>query len=155
MAPFKKHELDDFGNELYRVLKPGARCACSEYLLSPHFDWNNKYHTKLHKSFLPTLAATQSLYAADVCTALERLVLPLYCLHHQSVAWPLGEQKRNLIWGVRGIVWGLESISILPEWVGSVLSLLQKGGPAWTDAENAKIADPNWRIVAEKPENST
>jgi hypothetical protein len=34
-----------------------------------------------------------------------------------------------------------------PPWKG----LLQSGGQAWTDAEKAKIADLNWRIVAEKP----
>jgi hypothetical protein len=28
---------------------------------------------------------------------------------------------------------------------------LQSGGEAWTLAEKAKIADLNWRIVAEKP----
>ena len=28
--------------------------------------------------------------------------------------------------------------------------LLQRGGQAWTDAEKMKIADLNWRIVAEK-----
>jgi len=32
----------------------------------------------------------------------------------------------------------------------SLATLLQKGGQAWTDAEKAKIADLNWRIVAEK-----
>jgi sterol 24-C-methyltransferase len=31
------------------------------------------------------------------------------------------------------------------------LDLLQKGGDAWTQAERAKIADLNWRIVAVKP----
>ena len=31
------------------------------------------------------------------------------------------------------------------------LDLLQAGGLAWNEAEKAKIADLNWRIVAEKP----
>jgi sterol 24-C-methyltransferase len=46
---------------MYRVLKPGTRYSCSEYLLTPHFDWNNEEHVALHRSFLPTLAATQSM----------------------------------------------------------------------------------------------
>ena len=41
---FKKEELDDHAREMYRVLKPGSRYACSEYLLSPYFDWNNEEH---------------------------------------------------------------------------------------------------------------
>ena len=69
---FKKEELDDHAREMHRVLKPGARYACSEYLLTPHFDWDDEEHVRLHKAFLPTLAATQSMYPADVCAALER-----------------------------------------------------------------------------------
>jgi sterol 24-C-methyltransferase len=48
------------------------------------------------------------------------------------------------------VVRGLEAIRILPPWVEELLGLLQEGGQAWTDAEKAKIADLNWRIVAEK-----
>ena len=59
---FKKEELDDHAREMYRVLKPGARYACSEYLLTPHFDWNNEEHVTLHKSF----PANAGGYAIDV-----------------------------------------------------------------------------------------
>jgi sterol 24-C-methyltransferase len=48
------------------------------------------------------------------------------------------------------VVRGLEMLRIMPAWVEQSLDLLQKGGQAWTDAEKAKIADLNWRIVAEK-----
>jgi len=80
---FKKEELDSCAQEMFRVLKPGSRYACSEYLLSPYFDWTNEEHANLHKKYLPTLAATQSMYPADVCKALERAgyQLPLRALH--------------------------------------------------------------------------
>jgi sterol 24-C-methyltransferase len=41
---FKKEELDEHASEMYRVLKPGTRYSCSEYLLSPYFVWNNEEH---------------------------------------------------------------------------------------------------------------
>ena len=149
---FKKEELDDYAKEMYRVLKPGARYACSEYLLTPHFDWNNEEHVALHQTFLPTLAATQSMYPADVCAALERAGFKiLISAPSKSEAWPLAEQKRDLILKGRRVVRALEAIRVLPPWVEESLDLLQKGGQAWTDAEKAKIADLNWRIVAEKP----
>jgi sterol 24-C-methyltransferase len=148
---FKKEELDDHAREMYRVLKPGARYSCSEYLLTPHFDWNNEEHVTLHKSYLPTLAATQSMYPADVCAALERAGFKiLVSAPSRGPAWPLGEQKRDLILMGRKVVRGLESVRVLPPWVEESLDLLQTGGQAWTDAEKAKIADLNWRIVAEK-----
>ena len=148
---FKKEELDAHAQEMARVLKPGARYACSEYLLTPYFDWDNEEHVALHRLYLPTLAATQSMYPADVCAALERAGFKiLVSAPSKSEAWPLAEQKRDLIlWG-RRLIRGLERIRVAPSWVEESLDLLQKGGQAWTDAERAKIADLNWRIVAEK-----
>jgi sterol 24-C-methyltransferase len=137
---------------MYRVVKPGARYACSEYLLTPHFDWNNEEHVTLHRTFLPTLAATQSMYPADVCAALESAGFKiLISAPSKGEAWPICEQKSNLVAMGRKVVRALEAIRVLPPWVEESLGLLQKGGQAWTDAEKAKIADLNWRIVAEKP----
>jgi len=149
---FKKEELDDHAKEMYRVLKPGTRYACSEYLLTPYFDWNNEEHVTLHKSYLPTLAATQSMYPPDVCAALERAGFNILVSGpSKRPAWPICEQKRNLIFMGRKVIRALEAIRVLPPWVEESLELLQTGGQAWTDAEKAKIADLNWRIVAEKP----
>jgi sterol 24-C-methyltransferase len=153
---FKKEELDDHAKEMFRVLKPGARYACSEYLLTPHFDWNNEEHVTLHKSFLPTLAATQSMYPADVCAALERAGFNIVLsAPSKSEAWPICEQKRDLIAMARKAIRTLEKMRIMPPWVEESLDLLQKGGESWTVAEKAKIADLNWRIVAEKPVKKT
>ena len=148
---FKKEELDDHAREMYRVLKPGARYSCSEYLLTPHFDWNNNEHLALHKAFLPLLAATHSMYPADVCAALERAGFNiLVSAPSKGEAWPLCEQKSDLVAMARRVVRALEMIRVLPPWVEESLDLIQQSGQAWTDAEKAKIADLNWRIVAEK-----
>jgi len=149
---FKKEELLDHAKEMFRVLKPGARYSCSEYLLTPHFDWDNEEHAALHKSYLPTLAATQSMYPADVCAALEKAGFKvIVSAPSKSEAWPICEQKRDMIKLARKAIRGLEKVRIMPPWVEESLDLLQTGGESWTEAEKAKIADLNWRIVAEKP----
>jgi sterol 24-C-methyltransferase len=149
---FKEEELDSCAQEMFRVLKPGSRYACSEYLLSPYFDWSNEEHANLHKKYLPTLAATQSIYPADVCKALERAGFKiLLSAPSKSPAWPICEQKRDLILRVRKVIRFFQRIKLIPAWVEESLDLLQTGGQSWTDAEKAKIADLNWRIVAEKP----
>ncbi len=148
---FKKDELDAHAAEMHRVLRPGARYACSEYLLTPFFDWDDPEHVALHRLYLPTLAATQSMYPADVCAALERAGFRiLVSAPSRSEAWPLCEQKRDLILHGRRLVRLLEKARIAPPWIEESLDLLQRGGEAWTLAERAKIADLNWRIVAEK-----
>lgn len=32
------------GQRMYRVVKPGAKHACSEYLLTPFLDWESEEH---------------------------------------------------------------------------------------------------------------
>ncbi|AXT84289.1 class I SAM-dependent methyltransferase [Aeromicrobium sp. A1-2] len=148
---FKKEELDLHAREMYRVLKPGARYACSEYLLTPYFDWENEEHVALHRLFLPTLAATRSMYPADVCGALERAGFHIeLSAPSRSEAWPLCDQKSDLIRRGRHLVRALEKIKVAPAWIEESLELLQRGGEAWNEAERAKIADLNWRIVATK-----
>jgi len=137
---------------MFRVLKPGARYACSEYLLTPFFDWDNEEHVNLHKAYLPTLAATQSMYPADVCAALEEAGFTIVLsAPSKSAAWPICEQKRDLILMARRVIRSLERMRMMPAWVEQSLDLLQTGGEAWTQAEKAKIADLNWQIIAEKP----
>jgi sterol 24-C-methyltransferase len=149
---FKKAELDAHAREMFRVLKPGARYACSEYLLTPHFDWSDGEHVALHKLFLPTLAATQSMYPADVCAALARAGFRVVLsAPSKAPAWPICEQKRDLIAMGRKMIRALEAVGLLEPWVEESLDLLQRGGEAWTLAEKAKLADLNWRIVAERP----
>ncbi|MEI6793577.1 MAG: class I SAM-dependent methyltransferase, partial [Actinomycetes bacterium] len=148
---FKKEELDAHAAEMYRVLKPGSRYACSEYLLTPHFDWGNEEHVALHKLFLPTLAATHSMYPDDVCAALERAGFRiLLSAPSKSEAWPLCDQKTSLIRRGHYAVRGLAAVGIAPVSMKESLDLLMRGGQAWNEAERAKIADLNWRIVATK-----
>lgn len=151
--PFmKKEELDALATEMYRVLKPGARYACSEYLLTADFDWNDQDHVRLKETYMPTLAATSSLYAADVCSALERVGFRiLVSAPSRRPAWPFWRERRDMTIRVRKVVRALEAIRLLPKEVDEGLALLQSGGEAWINAEKAKLADLNWRIVAEKP----
>ena len=149
---FKEHELDSVAKEIFRVLKPGAAYACSEYLLTPHFDRSDEEHLALHRLFLPTLAATQSNYPSAVVAALERAGFEVE-LSAPSVApaWPLTDQKTTLIRLLRFVAASLAHLNVAPHsWV-KLLDNLLKGGAAWMDAEKRKLADLNWRIRARKP----
>ena len=149
---FKQNELDFTAREIYRVLKPGAKYACGEYLLTPFFDWNNEEHVRLHSLFLPTLAATQSNYPQDVTSALERAGFKVL-LSAPSVAptWPLTDQKTDLFILMRSIVRGLVRFGVVGSWFDHLISNLLLGGVAWADAEKAKLADLNWQITVQKP----
>ena len=101
---------------------------------------------------MPTLAAAHSMYPEDVCSALKEAGFDIVLsAPSKSEAWPLCEQKRDLILMARKVIRFLTAIYLMPMWVEHLLSNLQLGGEAWTLAEKMKIADLNWRIVATKP----
>ena len=92
------------------------------------------------------------MYPADVCAALERAGFEIiFSAPSKSAAWPICEQKRDLILSARKVIRFLEKMRLMPAWVEESLELLQTGGESWTEAEKGKIADLNWRIVAQKP----
>ena len=107
---------------------------------------------ELHRLFLPTLAATQSNYPADVVAALERAGFETI-LSAPSVApaWPLTDQKTDLFLTMRAMIVALNRVGLLPDWCETLVSNLLLGGVAWADAEKAKLADLNWQIFVRKP----
>ena len=134
------------------MLKPGARYSCSEYLLTPAFRYDDPEHLQLHGLFLPTLAATQSRYPAEVTAALRRAGFQIEeSAPSRAPAWPLTDQKTDLFLLLRAVVVGLARLGLCPPWVRQVIDNLLLGGQAWATAEKMKIADLNWRITALKP----
>lgn len=151
--PFlKQRELAGTAAEMFRVMKPGARYSCGEYLWTPHFDQNNSHHMHLHKNYMSTLAATQSNYPQDVTDALESAGFKLI-LSAPSVApaWPVCDSKTDLYLVVRRIVSSLAKVGLIGDWALGLLDDLLYGGQAWNEAEKMKIADLNWQIIVEKP----
>ena len=119
-------------------------------VLTPHFDHANERHMELHRLFLPTLAATQSNYPADVVAALQRAGFrALVSAPSVAPAWPITDQKTAMFEAIRAIVarWR----GSLPQWAEVLCNNFLLGGQAWASAEKAKLADLNWQIVVQKP----
>ena len=138
--------------EIFRTLKPGGIFSCSEYLLTPDMDFEDAKHVELHEWFLPTLAATQSNYPSEVTDALKKAGFEIVLsAPSEAPAWPLTDQKTDLFLAMRAVVRGLVRIGLVPHYADILISNLLRGGVAWADAEKAKLADLNWRIIARKP----
>jgi len=153
---FKVKELDGVARELYRVTKPGGLYTCSEYLLTPHFDWTNPTHKKMHDIFIPTLMASHSNYPADVVGALERAGFEKVVSEPAlAPTWPLCDQKTELFKWMRSFVRLFTRVGLCPPWMERLINNLLKGGREWTLADRASLADLNWHITVRKPTTTT
>ena len=149
---FKVSELDDVARELFRVTKPGGYYTCSEYLLTPHFDWENPKHVQMHHVWMPTLMATQSNYPADVVAALERAGFEKVVSEPSSApTWPICDQKTNIFLWIRSVVRFFTEFGMCPGWMERLINNLLKGGRMWTLADRAKLGDLNWHIIVQRP----
>jgi len=145
-------EIDTAAANMFRVLKPGGRFSCGDYLLTEHFNFSDPYHMKLHSLYMPTLAAMQSNYASDVVKSFEKAGFKLILsAPSNSPCWPLTQAKTETFKTLQIVTHFLTRIGLVPEWVDVLIDQFLKGGVAWNDAEKAKLVDLNWRIIVEKP----
>lgn len=145
-------DLDGRARELFRVLKPGARYTCQEFLLTPHFNWKDPKHVEMHRLFLPTLAGTQANYPKDVTDALERAGFKLILsAPSDAPAWPITDARTDMFLLMRAIIKPMVRVGLLQPWAEKLVDNLLLGGQAYTAAEKAKLIDLNWQIIAERP----
>ena len=148
----KLANLDAVSSDLFRVLKPGGVYGCFEYLLTPQLEKTEPEHMELHRLYMPCLAASASNYPKDVTDALQRAGFELiYSRPSIAPAYPLTEQKTELIEALRSMVTWLNYFGLMPDWTKTLIENVLEGGHAWTLAEKRKIADLNWGILVRKP----
>jgi sterol 24-C-methyltransferase len=152
---FETRDLISVSREIYRVLKPGAIFACSEFMFTPEFNWDNPEHAELHRLFRPTLSAKRFKYSRDVVFALRRAGFEVIRSSPSvAPAWPIVAQKINTFRAIRVSVRVLTKVSLMPATAATFIYNLVLGGDALVKAEKMKIVDLNWQFVVQKPNKS-
>lgn len=142
--------------EVFRVLKPGARFICLDWMLLPAFDEANEQHIELLRKVKPLIGAVGT-YKADEFTR--------YCqeagfeVSHQSdlsegnggQSYLIKEADRYFT-RLRLLVQALSTLEVVPKRLSDILVRFNKDGKAFIQADEMRLVTTSYYIILQKPE---
>lgn len=156
--------------EIFRLLKPGKVFACYEWCLTPQYDDNNEYHRLIKKKIeegdgLPDMATQEECVAAlknvgfEIMEARDMALdelyggdpwwLPLYPSNNPfNFRFQLSDLGMLI---TRSLLWGFETIWLVPSGTYKVQEMLQQGGWGCARGGYTGTFTPMWLMVARKP----
>jgi sterol 24-C-methyltransferase len=157
-------------SEIFRVLKPGARFADYEWILTEKFDYENKNHVKIKKEIeigngIPDLTTKDEILGAleEVGFKIEKHFDANANLHAMNeIPW-YHELNQELVWDnfktsfvgrfmTSAALFVLEKSQVVPKGSTSVSMLLAKTATYLVKAGKEEIFTPSYFIVAVKPD---
>lgn len=134
--------------ELFRILKPGGRLACLDYVLKEAFDKNNTHHIDLLRRTKPLLGAIGSPLEKDFLEAMRKAGFKV--LESRDVS--LNERQTPLIQKAMGNWMSLPmKMGILPKHFQILVERFSLGADAFIEADQLGLLTTSWYFVAEKP----
>jgi len=139
--------LDAVFKELFRLLKPGGRVACLDYVLKDAYDSSSPDHVKLVRKTKSILGAVGSPLVSEFTSALEKAGFKVTINADISI----NERQSPLIvkaagkWVSRPI-----GLGIMPKHLKHMLARFVEGGDAFVKADEMGLLTTSWYIVAQK-----
>eukprot|EP00697_Spironema_sp_BW2_P014350 gnl/Spiro4/4778_TR2397_c0_g1_i1.p1 gnl/Spiro4/4778_TR2397_c0_g1~~gnl/Spiro4/4778_TR2397_c0_g1_i1.p1 ORF type:complete len:381 (-),score=86.53 gnl/Spiro4/4778_TR2397_c0_g1_i1:195-1271(-) len=141
-------------NELYRLLKPGGKFACLDYVLKDAYNPSNPHHGDLLKRTKPLLGAIGSPTVEEYAGGLARAGFNILVSEDASAGGhqaPLIDKAHVWytslgLWVQRLVRWG-----VLPRHFQTLFERLSDGGDAFCEADKLGLLTTSWYIVAQKP----
>jgi len=152
-------------SEIFRVLKPGGRFACYEWIMTDKFDPNNAYHRKLKEDILEgdglcDVVGTNQVHKAikesgfEVLEARDQALdseIPWYSMLQSK--WTLSGFKSTALgrWMTHIMLVTMETVGWAPKGATKVHNTLCKGADALAAAGVEGIFSPMYLVVLRKP----
>jgi len=154
--------------EIFRVLKPGGRFACCEWILTDKYDPHNSYHRKLKEDILegnglPDIRTIPQIHAAIKESGFEVLEAKDHAVEFSTVPWysvlmpqwTLSDLKITPAgrWITHAMLMVLETARLAPRGSVKVHRMLCKGADGLAAAGLEGIFSPLYVVILRKPSN--
>jgi len=147
-------DLEALMRDIYRMLKPGGRFVCLDWVLEPAFDPNDAHHQDLLKRIKPLIGAigcpTVARYENAIKGAGMQLLKSLDVSIDANQA-PLIRMASVAFVKAESRVRALRRLHLVSKQVPALLERFNLDGEAFIEAVDKKLVTSSWYFVAQKP----
>lgn len=140
--------------ELYRVLKPGARLSLLDWARLDNFDESNAHHQELLRRIKPLIGAVGTPTPKSLEHALETAGFRVLESNNASIdalQAPLIERADGYFRTARRALLGLVRIGLLPTHFRILFNRLTQDCDAFIEADRLRLITTSYHWLAEKP----
>ncbi len=145
--------LEKLFQELHRILKPGAKLACLDWVRLAKYDGNNPEHAELMKRIKPLIGAIGTPSAEEYVRLLKKAGFKIVISENASIDGlqaPLIENADKFFTRVNRLIQFLVRFKILPKHFKALFDRLTKDGEAFIEADRMRLVTTSYYIVAQK-----
>ena len=147
-------DLEKLFRDIYRMLKPGARFACLDWVTLPNYDPGNPHHMELMRRIKPLIGAIGSPTVEQYLAPVRAAGLEILVSKNASIGGlqaPLIETAERFYRRAGTLIRLSVKCRFLPRHFKALFDRLTKDGEALIEADRAGLATTSYYIVARKP----
>lgn len=145
--------LEKLFKEIYRVLKPGAKLACLDWVRLKKYNPENPHHANLMKRIKPLIGAIGTPSAEEYVNLLKKVGFDVTISENASIDGlqaPLIENADKFFTRVNRLIQTLVRWKILPKHFKALFDRLTQDGEAFIEADRMRLVTTSYYIVAQK-----
>lgn len=147
-------DLEGLFRDIHRLLKPGGKFACLDWVTLPDYDPGNPRHVDLMRRIKPLIGAIGTPTSKQYVALLERAGFDILVSENPSVDGlqaPLIENAERFYRRLASVVSFCIRCAILPRHFQLLFDRLRKDGEAFIEADRLRLVTTSHYIVAQKP----
>lgn len=146
-------DLNKLFKELHRLLKPGKRFACLDWVSLPAYNPKNPHHATLMKRIKPLIGAIGTPTIDEYIKPMEKAGFKILVNENASIDGlqsPLIANADRFYTRVKKLIKILVKCKVLPKHFDALFERLTKDGQAFVEADKMRLVTTSHYIVAER-----
>lgn len=146
-------DLDKLCGDLHRILKPGGKVACLDWVQLPAYDATNPRHVDLINRIKPLIGAIGTPTAAAYVDCMRKANFKILVSENASINGlqaPLFENAERFFRYLARLIQFTVRLRVLPGHFEVLFDRLRKGGEALIEADRERLVTTSYYLVAQK-----
>jgi sterol 24-C-methyltransferase len=146
-------DMEKLFKDIYRIVKPGGKVACLDWVSLPAFDPKNAHHLSLMRRVKPLIGAIGTPTVDQYVGAIKKAGFEVLISENPSIDGlqaPLIENADKFFKGAALAIKILVACRLLPKHFKILFDRLTKDGEAFVEADRLRIVTTTHYIVAKK-----